>query len=404
MAEVRRPQDKLRQEARQRAGFDRDRAALVVDRGVGDPATASRQVEDDVPRARVGLEARSDERGRGRRGQAVEERQGETRLGANEGRTSSHRDSVPCAVMIETSAVDARLVEWTPGPALVLLPEVAAARAALEAGGRSLLKVPDGRPLEGAWAWPGSTSEAEVRYGYYRLFELLERAAADASAALGPARVAAPGGRLGAAATVARWSLHGLLLPLADADLDRDPGNKEWTVRQTLGHMVQSQQFYGSFTAWWLTQAPTPAAIPPVALTYEVPSEEAQSAGSVADVRARLDALLDLAMARLGGLDSDQVAVQARWSGGEVTVGFRIGRWASHMREHTIQVEKTLVMLDRPTTEVERLVRLIFEGYGRLEQTVFGLDATDAQPAAPIFATVTEQLAELPRGIVAAAG
>ena len=305
--------------------------------------------------------------------------------------------------MIETSAVDARLVEWTPGPSLVLLPEAAAARAALERAGRTLLTVPDGAPLEGLWAWPGSTSEVEVRYGYYRLFELLERAAADASAALGSVG-AAPGGQLGAAATIARWSLHGLLLPLADADLDSDPGNKEWTVRQTLGHMVQSQQFYGSFTAWWLTQAPTPAAVPPVALTYEVPSEEAQSAGSVADVRARLDALLDLAMARLGGLDEEQIAVPARWSGGEVTVGFRIGRWASHIREHTIQVDKTYVMLNRPMTEVERLVRLIFEAYGRLEATVFGLDAAAAAPAAPIFASVANDLTELPPGIAAAAG
>jgi hypothetical protein len=307
--------------------------------------------------------------------------------------------------MIEPSAVDARLVEWTPGPSLELLPEVADARAALEAAGRSLLAVPDGRPLEAAWPWPGSTSEVDVRYGYYRLFELLEAAAAGVVAALanGPV-VAAPGARRGAAATVARWSLHGLLLPLSDADLDRDPGNEEWTVRQTLGHMVQSQQFYGSFTAWWLTQAPTPAAIPPVALTYEVPSEEAQSAGSVTNIRARLDALLDLSMARLGGLDEAQLSVPARWSGGEVTVGFRIGRWASHIREHTIQVEKTLVMLDWPTTEVERLVRLIFEAYGRLEETVFGLDAADAQPAAPIFARVAKDLAELPPGVVASAG
>jgi hypothetical protein len=309
----------------------------------------------------------------------------------------------PSAVMTEPTAVDPRLVEWTPGPALVLLPEAVAARAAIEAAGRALLAVPDGARLEAVWPWPGSTSEVEVRYGFYRMFELLESARAAVISTLArSSAVPAPGGRLGAAATVARWSLHGLLLPLTDVELDADPGNREWTVRQTLGHMLQSQQFYGSFTAWWLTQAPTPAAIPPVDLTYAVPSEEELSAGSVSEVRARLDALLDLAMARLGGLDETQVAVPARWSGGEVTVGFRMGRWASHIREHTIQVEKTCVMLDRPMTEVERLVRLIFEAYGRLEETVFGLDAAAARPAAPVFAETAATVSALVPGILAA--
>ena len=267
------------------------------------------------PGSRVGLEARGDERGRRRRGEAVEERQGESRLGPDQGRATSHRDSVPCAVMDTRIAIDERLVEWTPGPSIEPAPEVAPARAAVEDAARRLLRVPDDR-LEAAWPWPGSTSEVDVRYGYYRLFELLEEAQAGVVASLVPSRVVpAPGGRRGAAATVARWSLHGLLLPLTDEDLDRDPGNREWTIRQTLGHMLQSQQFYGSFTAWWLTQAPTPAAVPPVALTYEVPTEADQSAGSLMDIRGRLDALLDLAMARLGGLDETQIAVPARWSG-----------------------------------------------------------------------------------------
>jgi hypothetical protein len=305
--------------------------------------------------------------------------------------------------MNERSPIDPQLVEWTHGPSLELAPEVLMLRAAVEDAGRQLLAVGDDH-LEAQWRWPGSTSEVDIRYGFYRLFELIEEAGAAVGAALATGEVAAaPGGRRGAAATVARWSLHGLLLPLSDADLDRDPGNKEWTIRETLGHTLQSQQFYGSFTAWWLTQAPTPAAIPPDSLTYVVPPEAELSAGSITDIRARLDALLDLAMARLGGLDESHVAVPARWSGGEVTVGFRIGRWASHIREHTIQVEKTLVMLDRPTTEVERLVRIMFEAYGRLEETVFGLDVAVAAPARPILAKTAADVQELAPGIVAAA-
>ena len=181
--------------------------------------------------------------------------------------------------------------------------------------------------------------------------------------------------------------------------------------RETLGHMFSSQRSYGRFTAWFLTQAPSPAARIPDALGDDLPDRLEEAAGPVADVRRRLDDLLDLSMARLGSLSADDLAVPARWSGGRVTVGFRIGRWTSHMREHTIQVEKTLAMLDRTPTEVERLVRIVFEAYGRLEETVFGLgsDAVRAAPnggpsAADVLGRARREIADRPAGILAAAG
>ena len=300
------------------------------------------------------------------------------------------------------AVVDPLMVEWTPGPSIELPDEVRTLRSAVEQAGRSLLAVPDAR-LEAAWTWPDHASEVDVRNGFYRLYELLERAGGEVRTALGDTVAGAPAGaRLGRSATVARSSLQGLLLPLTDADLDADPPGGEWTIRETLGHMISSQRSYGRFTAWFLTQAPAPAAPVPDELSATLPEREEESAGSIDEVRARLDALLDLSMARLGGFTEEQVAHPARWSGGEVTVGFRIGRWASHLREHTIQVEKTLVMLDRPTTEVERLVRMLFEAYGRLEEPVFGLDADRARPALPVFLRTADEVEALVPSITAA--
>jgi hypothetical protein len=305
--------------------------------------------------------------------------------------------------MNERAPVDAKTVEWSPGPIVELAPEVLPLRAAVESAGQQLLAVPDDR-LEAAWSWPGSSSEVDVRYGFFRLLELFEAARSATVTALATEGVTpAAGAGRGAASTVARWSLHGLLLPLGDAALDRDPGNGEWPIRETMGHVLTSQRFYSRFSLWWLTQAPTPAAIVPDELSADVPERSVEATGSMTDVRTRLDDLLDLSMACLGGLSDEQLAVPARWSGGEVTVGFRVGRWASHIREHTIQVEKTLVMLDRPTPEVERLVRMAFEAYGRLEETVFGIDAPAAAPARPILARTAVEVSELVPGIVAAA-
>ena len=139
--------------------------------------------------------------------------------------------------------------------------------------------------------------------------------------------------------------------------------------------MINSQRAYGSFTAWWLARADAPDFPPqvPDGVAPDFPDDEAEGQGSLDDIRARLDAIVDLAAGRLGGLDDEALAARARWSGFAVDVGFRLGRWSSHMREHTVQVDKTLAMLGRAPTEVERLVRLVNGAYGRLEAVVFAL-------------------------------
>jgi hypothetical protein len=165
-------------------------------------------------------------------------------------------------------------------------------------------------------------------------------------------------------------------MPLEDADLDRAPGGNEWTIRQTLGHIGASQRAYGWYTGWWWSRrgepGPLPAS-PPDLDEIGFPGEDAEAAGSLAEIRERLDRNLELTAGRFANLDDDGLAAPGRWSGYPVTVAFRLGRCASHLREHTVQVEKTLVMLKRDPREVERLLRLVVAAWGRLEATVFAL-------------------------------
>lgn len=51
-----------------------------------------------------------------------------------------------------------------------------------------------------------------------------------------------------------------------------------------------------------------------------------------------------------------------------------MGRWSSHLIEHTVQVEKTL---DRRPSEVARLVRHLHAAWGRLEALVFPMAAAE---------------------------
>jgi hypothetical protein len=277
-------------------------------------------------------------------------------------------------------AVDAPLLALTDASTARPLPAALGdARADAIAAARALQAIPED--------WVGGSQE-EVRYGAYRAAELLERAeigAREDLAARGDASLAA---RIIAPATAARWDLHGLLVPLGPDELEADPGGGEWTIRQALGHTISGQRAYGWGTAWWLAQGyavgdhDLPAGAPD-AFWETLPDElTTEAEGSPEDLRARLDETLDRSAERLAGMDDARLETGSRWSGFAVPVGFRLGRWSSHIREHTIQVEKTLVMIGRTASEPERLARHLLQAYGRAEGAVFGRPPEPAADAA----------------------
>ena len=293
------------------------------------------------------------------------------------------------------STPDAPLLRHTDDELARPLPDaIRDARADIPAIVADILAIPESA-LERDWTWIGG-GETDVRYGIYRLHEVFERAEVEAAQ---QRRASGDSGGLSAAiigpATAARWTLHGLLAPLTEAEIDADPGGGEWSIRLTLGHTISGQRAYGWSTAWWQDRGfalDDPDLPPKVSeeLFAALPDEATtEAAGSLDDIRARLDEILDLSAERLAGMSDDRLGHGARWSGFPVPVSFRLGRWSSHIREHTIQIEKTLAMLGRTHTEPERLARLTLAAYGRAESVVFGQPDADAA-AGIIRAAVTE--------------
>lgn len=291
--------------------------------------------------------------------------------------------------------MDPRLRELDPRPARVARP-IATAREAVGRATARLLSIPDAS-LEREWAWIGG-GETDVRSGFYIALQALHGAAGSVTAAgAASGHTPTPASAAIAAATAARWELHGVLAPLADEILDADPGGGEWTIRQTLAHTLDVQRAYAWFTAWWVDRRDEPDFPPqaPESLGEGLPEEADHAAGSMTQIRRRLDALVDLSTEVYRDATEDQLRSRARWSGFPVTAGFRLGRWAPHMEEHTVQVEKTLALLGRQPTEVERLVRLIHRGMGGLEAAASGLPSGSLEDG--IGAAIVDAAAKLER-------
>jgi hypothetical protein len=283
------------------------------------------------------------------------------------------------------SPADDPLVRYTdPGGRRPLPDPLTAGRRDLLAAVRELRTITDADLIR-SWPWKGG-SEEEVRYGFYRIAESFELSGIEAALAL--RAVGTERGRAAdriAPATAARWDLQGLLITIPDSAWDADPGGGEWTIRQALGHVIEAQRHYGAATAWWSSQGYRPddpelPATAPEEVYAALPSQTAEGEGTPSEVRDRLDDVLDRSSEALAGLAGDRLGSGARWAGFAVDIDFRLGRWSSHLREHTIQVEKTLFMIDHRPTEVDRLVRLVYAAWGRAEAEVYG--ASNAETAA----------------------
>lgn len=270
--------------------------------------------------------------------------------------------------------LDPFVLEHAPGPVVALHPGLSRLRAALDDTMATLGRIPDER-LTALWVWDGH--EVDVRYGFYRALESVERTAAEISRALAALPSSEARDAIGAT-TAARWELDGLLAGISDEAFDADPGSGEWTVRQTVGHIIGGQRGYSWGSAWWLSvrdeAGPDGPLRAPDEVFVELPSDEEEGRGTPDDVRRRVHDVVDATASRYATLTPEEMAVMARWSGIPVSIGFRMWRWPSHIEEHTVQVEKTLEMLGRPPSEVARLVRLIARAHGRLEQQVMGRD------------------------------
>ena len=211
--------------------------------------------------------------------------------------------------------------------------------------------------------WRFRDKPSEVRYALYHTLEDAQEILVRLVALAHP-----ESRRILALAQRAFGELRGLLIGLPGDLLDRSPREGEWSIRETLRHIIVIEGRYAVQTRYATERAdsdpmrvaddrmPTPAQI-------DVTGDVDAILGRVRDVRAETDR-------RLGHVPLAAMTRPTQWVQHDVDVRFRLHRFAAHMIEHTIQCEKTLAALGWRMTEGRRIVRRLtgvlgeVEGYG----------------------------------------
>jgi hypothetical protein len=200
------------------------------------------------------------------------------------------------------------------------------------------------------WSWRPDGEPLEVRDAFHRTLEaeLAQLAATDAQSPSSEPVIAMT------EANRAFGDLLGLLAGQPDEILDVDAIPGEWPLRAVLHHQLEVERSFAANTRWAVTRdADNPIRIPEELRTAHRTSEE----GTIADLLGRLRMARDDTDELVEQIVPEQFTLPTIWAGHAVDVRFRLYRFASHLIEHTIQVEKVLRAIGREPQEARQMVR-----------------------------------------------
>ena len=257
--------------------------------------------------------------------------------------------------------------------------------------------------LEREWQWRAHDEEG-VRFAFFVTYQELRELAALAAterATRGPAQTLAQ--RILAQHHAAYRDLHGVLAGVDDGAPDREPTPGEWPLRAVLEHVVGTEHGFFAVVAHAVERhrrgEPLERTPREAIFTYH---PEITFDGTLPQILARYDELHAKILRRFAEFDEDDLAANSLWwEGYPVELRFRLHRFDAHLRQHTIQVEKTLASLGYQLTEARRLLRLLYGALGEAEGALIGAPDSAADRRREVTAAIAERAAEI-AGLVGA--
>jgi hypothetical protein len=201
--------------------------------------------------------------------------------------------------------------------------------------------------------------------------------------------------------------LEAALLGVSDEEYDRPPAPGEWPLRAIYGHMVGAERKFFALVHYGLRRQREGGELSPVLPEGEadrllgpfadfVPLWESGAPAEMAGFHAIIH---DRALAEFAAIGDDEIDGPSVWWEGEpYTLEYRLHRMDAHLRQHTIQVDKTREQLGRPSTEARRLLRLVYAALAEAEGATIGAPETGAAERA----AAAESFGRLAAGAAAA--
>jgi len=258
--------------------------------------------------------------------------------------------------------------------------------------------------LERAWAWGAYDSEG-VRFAFFRTYEELRELAVKLAAQRsdqGPTRSEAQ--RILAQYHAAYRDLQAALLGIGPDEADRAPAEEQWSLRRTAAHIVGAEAGFYVVVKYALDRHRSaddrPAKIPDEVwetLLGDEASFVATLEGPLVGIQSYHATLHERVLQEFAAISAAELdAPSMYWEGYEMSLRFRLHRFDSHLRQHTVQVDKISAGIDHSLHESKRLLRLIYAALAEVEGTTIGawdLGAELRQAGAETISARAEEVA-----------
>lgn len=236
--------------------------------------------------------------------------------------------------------------------------------------------------LERPWSWKSYKSEG-VRLAFFRVMEELRSLAVRlVQARQAAGRPLTQTQRILGQYHVAWRELQAVLLGLDPPDFEQAPAEDEWPIRQTLAHILGADLGFYVLISHALEchhAASTLTRIPNEAWERLLGLSEAEYDSLLKSPAAPLLANYTHFHARIldqfSKISDAELELPAYyWEKESHLLRFRLHRFESHTRQHTIQIEKTLAATGRLPAEPKRLARLIYSALAEVENARLGAE------------------------------
>jgi hypothetical protein len=175
--------------------------------------------------------------------------------------------------------------------------------------------------------------------------------------------------------------LEAVMLGVEAEEMDQPPADDEWPLRRVLAHMIGTERVFFTLVYFGVDQyraglQPSELEDEDLAILFgheEVDIEQLVANGGLEDIMDYYQTLHGRVLREMANLtDEEQWALSRFWEPEPLPVQYRLHRFDAHLRQHTIQAEKTRAALGHVPNEAMRLLRLIYSALAEVEGTIIG--------------------------------